>query len=50
MDIYTMDISPDEAPPKLENSARELSPYLNDSGLQLAPEKCKLYMFKNKRS
>jgi hypothetical protein len=36
--IYITDISPEEALLKLENSARELSRYLNDSGLQLAPE------------
>jgi hypothetical protein len=46
--MYTTDTSPDEALPKLENSARELTRYLNDSGLQLAPEKCKLCIFKNK--
>lgn len=42
--------SPDEALPKLENSTRELRQYLNSSRLQLVPEKCKLYVFKNKRS
>jgi hypothetical protein len=31
--IYTMDTNPEEALPKLKNSARELSRYLNDSGL-----------------
>jgi hypothetical protein len=40
MAFYNPDISPEEALPKLENSARELS-HLSDSGLQLAPEKCK---------
>jgi hypothetical protein len=48
--IYTTDASPEEALPKLENSARELSRYLSDISLQLAPEKCKLCIFKNKRS
>jgi hypothetical protein len=48
--IYTTDRNPDEALPKPENSATELNRYLNDSGLQLAPEKCKLCIFKNKRS
>jgi hypothetical protein len=47
--IYTTDTSPDESLPKLENSSR-LNRYLNDSGLQLAPEKCKLCIFRNKRS
>jgi hypothetical protein len=48
--IYTTDTSPDEALPKLGNSARELSQYLSDIRLQLAPEKWKLCIFKNKRS
>jgi hypothetical protein len=50
--IYTMDISPDEALHKLENSVRELSQYLSVSRLQLTPEKCKLCIcvFRNKRS
>jgi hypothetical protein len=48
--IYKTDTSPEEGLPKLENSARELSQYLNDSRLQSAPEKCKLCIFKNKRS
>lgn len=48
--IYTTDTSPDEAIPKLGNSARELSRYLNDSGSQLDPEKCNLCILKNKRS
>jgi hypothetical protein len=47
--IHAMDASPDEALPEVGNSARELSRYLNDSRLQLAPEKCKLCIFKNKR-
>jgi hypothetical protein len=34
--IYITDRCLDEALPKLKNSARELSQYLNDSGLQLA--------------
>jgi hypothetical protein len=46
MAIYTTDTSPEEALPKLGNTARELS----DSGLQLARERCKLCIFKNKRS
>jgi hypothetical protein len=31
--IYTTETSPEEALPKFENTARELSRYLNDSGL-----------------
>jgi predicted Zn-ribbon and HTH transcriptional regulator len=48
--IYTIDTSPDEALTELENSARELSQHHIDRGLQLAPEKCKLCIFRNKRS
>jgi hypothetical protein len=48
--IYAMDTNPDEALPKLEISARDLSRCLNDRGLQLDPEKCKLCRFKNKWS
>jgi hypothetical protein len=48
--MSTTDTIPDEAQPKLENSAGELSQYLNDIRLQLAPEKFKLCIFKNKRT
>lgn len=48
--MYTTDTNPDEDLPKLENSTKELSRYLNHSRLQLDSEKCKLCIFKNKRS